>query len=386
MSKKHPIIWDADPHTIAKIAILKNYLSAWFPIVGSRFSGPLVYIDGFAGPGYYKNNQEGSPLAALRIFQSYLAKNDPPLKIRSVYAVFIEADKKRFEVLAEQTAPFESNGAVKLQRLNLPFATAMREIMNEPEMAPAFKGGQPLFVFADPYGGTGILFSIFEEFLQSSGSELLLNFDADGIARIHAGQNPNWETQLDEVYGGRCWEETLEVPGISLARKAERALELYQRQLLKIAGVDFVWSFEMRGKNDKINYYLVFATRNRLGMEKMKEAMRQLDKTGGYRFSDAHVGQDMLFREDSIDVFANRLHAHFIGKDVSYGDVDRFALCDSPFTNPKSMLIFLSRAGRVVAFPKAGCNLRKHSFPEESVQYVSFVQAPTIQFQNDLFS
>ena len=60
------LIWDAEPHTIAKIAILKNYLFAWFQIFGrSRAGQSLLYIDGFAGPGHYTNYNEGSPVAAL---------------------------------------------------------------------------------------------------------------------------------------------------------------------------------------------------------------------------------------------------------------------------------------------------------------------------------
>ena len=66
MSKRLGVVWDADPHTIAKIAILKNYLHVWFRILGkTRRAQTLLYVDGFAGPGYYKNHNEGSPLAAL---------------------------------------------------------------------------------------------------------------------------------------------------------------------------------------------------------------------------------------------------------------------------------------------------------------------------------
>ena len=53
----------------------------------------------------------------------------------------------------------------------------------------------------------------------------------------------------------------------------------------------------MRGKKDSLNYHLVFATKHALGMEKMKEAMRAIDRTGSYSFSDAHVGQRECFSE-----------------------------------------------------------------------------------------
>ncbi len=47
-------IWEAAPHTIAKIVILEKYLTAWFQILGrTRKNQDLWYVDGFAGPGKY---------------------------------------------------------------------------------------------------------------------------------------------------------------------------------------------------------------------------------------------------------------------------------------------------------------------------------------------
>jgi three-Cys-motif partner protein len=52
--KKLPTIWNAPPHTIAKIEMLRAYLVAWFQILGrSRPGQDLLYVDGFAGPGEY---------------------------------------------------------------------------------------------------------------------------------------------------------------------------------------------------------------------------------------------------------------------------------------------------------------------------------------------
>ena len=67
MAKKMPEIWEAPPHTLAKIEILRSYLHAWFSILGSTFTGrDLWYLDGFAGPGEYTNSPDGSPIAAVK--------------------------------------------------------------------------------------------------------------------------------------------------------------------------------------------------------------------------------------------------------------------------------------------------------------------------------
>jgi len=57
-------LWNADPHTLAKIEIVRRYLFLWFRILGTS-SNRLVYIDGFSGPGRYLNSDQSSPIAAL---------------------------------------------------------------------------------------------------------------------------------------------------------------------------------------------------------------------------------------------------------------------------------------------------------------------------------
>ena len=42
-------LWPLEPHTRGKHLVLKSYLDAWLPIMGTRNARILV-IDGFAGP------------------------------------------------------------------------------------------------------------------------------------------------------------------------------------------------------------------------------------------------------------------------------------------------------------------------------------------------
>src|SRR5690606_1979311 len=100
------------------------------------------------------------------------------------------------------------------------FKTVLNGLLADSKFAPCFGGQQPLLIFADPFGGTGVPFHLFERCLASPGSELLLNFDADGISRIHAGKNAGWKDQLDEVFGCREWETVLNQPNDSLVRRS----------------------------------------------------------------------------------------------------------------------------------------------------------------------
>jgi hypothetical protein len=51
-------LWEAKPHTLAKIEIVRRYLYLWFSILGTNPTNKrVVYIDGFAGPGRYANSE-----------------------------------------------------------------------------------------------------------------------------------------------------------------------------------------------------------------------------------------------------------------------------------------------------------------------------------------
>src|SRR5688572_18293414 len=99
-SKVFDTVWEAEPHTLAKIAILKAYLKAWLAILGQRKPGqPVLYIDGFAGPGEYTNHPEGSPLAALAAAREVIHTLGPRWAAGLLHCVFIEENEHRCENL-----------------------------------------------------------------------------------------------------------------------------------------------------------------------------------------------------------------------------------------------------------------------------------------------
>jgi three-Cys-motif partner protein len=105
--KKHPTIWSAAPHTIAKIQILKGYLQAWFAIMGRiARRQDLLYVDGFAGPGEYTNHATGSPIAAAVASRAALAPAGGAWQAGYIHCAFIEPDAERFGNLEERLAPF----------------------------------------------------------------------------------------------------------------------------------------------------------------------------------------------------------------------------------------------------------------------------------------
>jgi three-Cys-motif partner protein len=89
--------WQLEPHTAAKHAILRRYLSAWLPILSQGSFGTVVYIDAFAGPGVYSGGEDGSPVIALKELIGHRAE----LTAKAVFH-FVELDDDRAAMLEQR--------------------------------------------------------------------------------------------------------------------------------------------------------------------------------------------------------------------------------------------------------------------------------------------
>ncbi len=370
--KKHATIWVAQPHTIAKISILKSYLKAWFPMMGRRQNNrQILYVDGFAGPGEYTNYPSGSPIAALEAAKAVLEKSGASWVAGDIHCVFIERDRKILEHLQTRVVPFQGIPKLHIHLLNMPFVDGLNKLRGQfPE---PFQGGQPLFVFIDPFGATEVPFQSVAELLSSPRSEVLINLDADGIARIfQAGESAKHEKLLDESLPDRAWRETLSADQ-PFQEQCRRVLELYQAGLRSVSNVRYVFAFEMQSSAGAVNYYLVFASQHHRGLEKMKEAMKSMDQSGAYRFCDARVGQTTMFRFDNPADFSPLLFQRFVGRKTSYSEVHDFALNATPFTNPKGMLKILETENKI-SVKSIDIKRRKGTFNETMITSIEFVK------------
>ena len=335
-SGKHETLWQAEPHTLAKIEILKGYLNAYFPILGRSKRGQnILLVDGFAGPGEYTNASEGSPVVALRTATAALSSLGTAWIAEAVHCIFIEPDKDACGHLRERLEKVQVHRSVKKLVIEKTFVNGIAEVQQK--FPRPFTTADPLFVFIDPFGATGVPFENVAAVLGTPCSEVLINLDSDGIARnfmVAAGEAR--DKLLTTIFGDESWRQALTTADFKTL--CQQVLGLYKQKLRAIRGVEYVFSFEMRGRKDTLNYHLVFASQNPLGLEKMKEAMRRIDNSGSYTFSDGHVNQITMFRFDHPEDFAPKLHQQFIGHEVAYLPVATFALNETPFTNPIQML------------------------------------------------
>lgn len=375
MSSMRPFqLWPAQPHTVAKIEILERYLFRWFTIFGRSARGrDLYYIDGFAGPGRYTNHSAGSPVAALRAAAEARSMSGSNWIAGNIQCVFIEEDLATFQHLKQhiESTPQPVGVSVDLRRGS--FASQI-EILQRTSPA-MFNGVSPLLAFIDPFGPTDVPFSIVSDILDSTRSEVLINFDADGIDRINrAGNNASATTLLAKIFGGMSWQQIANDTSGSRERYIN-VVNLYKSRLRELPNVRYAFGFEMRTARRRegiSGYFLVFASQHHRGLEKMKEAMKTMDQTGDFSFSNARVGQHRLFRFDNPKDFSGSLHDHFAGRRATYDETRDFALNETPFTNPKGMLKDLEERNLISVFSNDP-RRRRGTFAEEKIQNIEFL-------------
>lgn len=362
--------WNAAPHTLAKVRILRAYLHAWFQIMGRSQRGKeILYIDGFAGPGSYMNQAEGSPLAALNALIEARKSAGSEWRAGAVHVALIEEQPERFQALRTAVASCSIGPKVSVHLYDQPFEDALAELRRA--VPQFFESSHPLFAFIDPFGVKGFTFESLKTIFGNPMAEVLINFYADGVARILlAGQAAGHDTILTGIYGSREWEASLN-PSLAPTALVRESMSLYRRRLRNLPGVRYVFAFEMQTYERSIDYYLVFASRHPLGLEKMKVAMRSVDKSGAYRFCDASEHQGDLFKFDDAAHYADVAAKTLIGQTLSFDEFRDFVLNETPFATPPAILTELERSDRLTVLSR-NPNRRRGTFKAEDTVSLTF--------------
>lgn len=359
MAKITSTIWEIEPHTEAKHAILRKYLDAWLPIM-TKWNGIVLYIDGFAGPGEYIGGKEGSPIIAIK------AVLEHKIKIKAeVVMIFIEADRDRCEYLKQKVNSLKVPSNIKIQCVCAKFDETLSGVLNfidkqKTRLAPAF-------VFIDPFGFTGIPFSLIKRIMGNEKCEVLITFMFEEINRF-ISDSRLWDS-LTKTFGTDKWKGVISEKD---PKKREELLHnIYEKQLEKEAGIKFVRSFKMVNKNSKTDYFLFFGTNHITGLKKMKEAMWRIDKSGLFQFSDAtyNPNQPVLFEpEPNFNLLKKILLNEFKGKSVSVTELENFILTQTPFREThykKQILTPMEKSSEIKV--KCKKERKKYTYPPDCI-------------------
>lgn len=314
-------IWDLDPHTAAKHAILGRYLEAWIPILSQGNFPEIAYIDGFAGPGTYSKGEDGSPIIALKAMLSHAST----LRAKCQFH-FVELDKGRAAALSASVEAvldqFPDRSRVSVFIYDKAFEQAYPEIRQKLTTS----GSPPTFAFIDPFGWK-IPFEIVADIMKRPSSEVLINFMFEEINRFLS--NDDQPDNFDVLFGCSDWRDCLTLSGTS---RNQALRNLYARQLSEAGHSRYVRYFEMKNKNNSTDYYLFFATNKLLGLKKMKYSMWMVDEFGAFSFSDATDPlQAVLFSEPNFGILRKQILEQFAGKTVRVEALEAFVLEKTAF-------------------------------------------------------
>ena len=323
MAKPEETVWEIEPHTLAKHAILRGYLQAWLPIM-SKYNRRLVYVDGFAGPGVYKDGEPGSPIIALNAFLEH--KQRDLIDAELVY-IFIEEDEARVDRLKEELGklgklPDQVRTHVEYGTFDDTFSRALDAI----EEKNAYLA--PTFAFIDPFGYAQAPMNLSGRFLQFERCEVLIYVPLRFINRFlgMADQEP----ALNSLFGTDEWKKARELTGQERLRFLH---DLFYRQLKRECGLTYVRAFEIVTAQPNSGYTLFFGTKNERGLEKMKQSMWSIDPVEGQRYKDTtSSGMQPLF-EQTVDTTPLRdaLIEHFGDRTFTIEEADEFTLIDTAY-------------------------------------------------------
>lgn len=325
MSKIKSTIWPIEPHTEAKHAILRKYLDAWLPII-SRWNGRVLYIDGFAGPGEYKDGEDGSPIIAIKAILEHRQNHQMSVEFNFL---FIEDDNDRCEYLKSKLDALKLPTKIKYQCIRGRFDKVVEDVLKKLEEEKAILA--PTFVFIDPFGYSGMPLSIIKEIMTNKKCEVLITFMYEEINRFL--EVPNSETALDDTFGTTKWREVNKESDPN--KRCYFLHDLYKEQLHNAADIEYVRSFKMKNSMNKTDYFLFFGTNDITGLKKMKEAMWRVDETGSFQFSDATYNPDQAFlfgMEPNYVELKNLIIKKFKGKPVSVKVLENFIVTETSFT------------------------------------------------------
>lgn len=317
------VLWPAVPHTLAKHNVYRQYLSKWMPIMIHSWKGDVTYAEGFAGPGVYTGGEPGSPVIAL---ESLVHDKALRTRARDLRFLFVEKDQRRAARLREELAV--TAHPVPLDQLGQYGIDLAVEAGNyDPTLVELLSKhdawGRPMLVVLDTWGGS-VKLDLVRRIAKNPSSEVIITFEPHFFSRFASSQKVQ---HGDIVFGDPDWRRVADLPGDV---KTQWVVNKY-REVLHDVGFPFVLTFELVNDGGH-SLFLVFGTTHVRGLQKMKEAMWEVDPIQGVQYRDP-ADPDQQLLDIELEPHTQPLRRELLqylraapDHIASVGDLRRFAL------------------------------------------------------------
>jgi len=253
--------------SLIKHRILQKYLQRFALIIGGSKWDTITYVDCFSGPWNVQSDDlsDSSFSIALRELQAartQLSDRSKSLKLR---CLFLEKSPDAYAKLKE----FSDN--VK----NAEVETRNSELKDAIDDILAFirKGGARSFsfIFIDPTGWTGFAMDEIARLLKVVPGEVLINFMTSHIIRFIESPDEITYESFVRLFGEESFKEVLS--GLSNRDREDAIVTKYTENVAKVGNFGFTSSAViLHPELDRTHFHLIYATRNRTGIEVFKEA------------------------------------------------------------------------------------------------------------------
>ncbi len=275
-----------------KLNCVYKYLGAYSNIIKhAGYYEECYFVDGFASTGFCKSRRtqetiKGSAALALTI--------DPPF---SRY-FFIETDENKTKELEKLKKEFPK---LSIEVFMGDCNTEINKVLQQ------IKDSTPFIALLDPQAGD-LYWDTIVSISSKYKAELLINFPLGmAIKRympLTEGKNIDSATidKLNKIFGSKDWEQVYrerKIGKLSPIQANEKYLDIYLLGL-EALGFKYYAVKDLRNSRNAHMYYLIFATRNRRGLEKMKDP-----------FVEKEANRESLFFKDMI---TKKVYNKFKGK------------------------------------------------------------------------
>jgi three-Cys-motif partner protein len=253
-------------------------------------------VDCFAGPGFYEDGPDGSPIVIANTFLEHSRR----ARFNLLRLMCLEKRPDRRDALAERLATLP-----KLPQLDVPeplLGSLSDCFASLHATAHGGDRGAPVLWILDPFDYSSVPFSLVRACLAGPRDEILITWFADELYRFCG--DPAKEGAVDAHFGTGDWRLARRVSG-EAARK-EELLTIYEHSLQSLPEVH-TQSFSISSKNESARYSLVFATHSDKGLECFNQMKWRMDKHRGHHVSEKRgLNQGSLF-DDTPDLSTLRV-------------------------------------------------------------------------------
>lgn len=267
-----------------KIELVDEYVDNWLYVV-ENVSGKneIIFIDCMCNSGIYKNNEKGTAVVVLEKFVKH-AKEHPYKK----YELYLnDYDKDKIIILKNVMDNIDRPANVLINYSNTDVNAYLHSLKRNKKFNNAF-----ILIFVDPFNFGTVDINNFCSLLNVTYCEILFNFFTSDIRRnIHNEYAPN---KMEKIKSSLS-------DFMSTDYKNDReCLNYFIQNLKKCRYIKYTFSIEFRNKNNQNLYYLVYATPNIEGLNKLKESIWKVFKGAPYHINKKNDKMLSLFDLDEM--------------------------------------------------------------------------------------